>query len=210
MFDELAEIGRDLHSGHSATLPQLKGLIFDNIDNARHFLAFHHGNGERNDIFTILFLEGVDGLLKARIRLIQTIDQEGHWLLLFLKKAHRFLRTHGDPVFSGEHDEGDISRFYRKLLIAQEVKVTRSIDDVNFTSIPLDSSVGSVDGNAATAFLFVKVADGIAIADFTHAVNGFAVIEHGFQHACFSCSAVSKQNDVADFVYGIGFHDFSP
>ena len=98
-----------------------------------------------------------------------------------------------------ENHNGSVENSQGSLYLNCEVDVSRSVDDVDPGILPLSSSCGGSDGDAAFLFLLHPVHGGCALMGLTQLVGASCVEEDSLRCGCFAGIDVSHDTDVTCF-----------
>ena len=105
-----------------------------------------------------------------------------------------------------DHDQGEISDPHRPQRFTDEIKVTRSVDNVELAPQPFGMHERGMDGNLAVLFLDMIVGDGAPAGDTTDAINNPAASEHSLAKHGFSAGCMTDDGEVTNLSGLIDFH----
>ena len=129
-----------------------------------------------------------------------------------VKERGQFFLLHGLPclfgadsaaVFGRNNNNAAVSDAQRLRDLALEVKITRSIDDIDDMALVLDRSQRRGNGNLALDLFGVKVADSVSVRYLAQAVGPAGQKQQALRQRGLSVATVSQQANIADFVNGI-------
>ena len=182
------------------------GNVVHQVDNA---LAVGGGDGDGADDGAVLALEGLEGLEVIAVLLVALGDAEHDGQLCVLQVVPASLAADGQGlrrILGGGDDDAALHSAQGAQHVAHEVEVAGAVEDVDLVACEVHRGDGGGDGDLAGGFLCVVVADGGAVGDLAHAVDGAGAVEHALSKAGFAVVAVADQADVANvFRFHVSF-----
>ena len=177
-----------------AALGLISGVM-NEVDNAA---AVGHGDHDRADGRTVLFLErGQDSVIVA-VLFVYLRDVEHCGNAGRLKIFPASLRTDGNAVLGRAEDDAGLNNADSGENVADEVEIAGAVKNIDLAAAEAYGSDGSRDGNLALDLFSVIVADGIAVGDLAHTVDSAGRKQHAFGKAGLTAVAVTHEADVAD------------
>ena len=118
-------------------------------------------------------------------------------------------RSNGDAVLSRAEDDAGLNNADSGENVADEVKVTRAVENIDLAAAEVYGSDGSCNCDLTLDFFGVIVADGVAVGDLAHTVDSAGREQHALSKAGLTAVAVTHEADVAD-VFGFVAHVLLP
>ena len=171
--------------------------------------AVGHGDGDRADDAAVLGFQGIQDLKVVAVLLIALGDAESHGHIGGFQIFPCPLCAHGQAVLGGAEDDAGLNGPDGGQRLAHKVKEAGAVQHVYFAAAVIHGSHCGGNGDLAFGLLGVIVADGVAVADLTHTVDGAGAEQHALGKAGLAGVAMAQQADVAD-VLGFVTHVLLP
>ena len=118
-------------------------------------------------------------------------------------------RSDGDAVLSRAEDDAGLNNADSGENVADEVKVTRAVENIDLAAAEVYGSDGSCNGDLTLDFFGIIVTDCVAVRGLAQAVSGTSQIQHTFSKHGFAHAGVTQQADVTD-IFGFVAHVLLP
>ena len=171
-------------------------------------VAVQHGNDDGGHGGAELGLQGVEAGVVVAVVLIGAGDEDHAGL--GAQHLPGALGADAEAVLGAADQQGALGGTDAGECLTRKVKVARSVQKIDLHVLVLDGSHGEGDGYAALDLLGVVVADGVAVGDTAHAVDGAGGEEHALSQSGLAAAAVAQQADVADGLGGIAHCRYTP
>ena len=183
-----------------------EALLLDDIDISDKLAVLPDRQIERRDFLAIVCDQILDHLMIGHVVDIHIRDPEHSGDIEFLAQIPGLLCSYLHAVLPGDHDHGGVRHTQGLLHLSDEVKISGSVENIDFVFIPLERKDRCIDGNSPLLFQLVKIRDGVAVCDLPHSGCDTRQITHCFGESGFSCTAVAEQDNVSDLVCGVNLH----
>ena len=197
--------GGDSDLGGLAALGLVSGVMH-NINDAG---AVGGGDGDGADDAAVFGLQGVQNLEVIAVLLIALGDAESNGDVGGLQVFPCPLSADRQPVLGGAEDDAGFGGADGSQGLAHKVKEAGAVQHVDLAAAEINGGYSGGNGDLALDFLRVIVADGVAVADLTHAVDSAGAEQHALSKAGLAAVAMAQQADVAD-VFGFVAHVLLP
>ena len=117
--------------------------------------------------------------------------------------------ANADAVDGIDDDEGEVRDSERAETFADEIEVTRGIDDIELLVQPFGMEEGGVDGDFAVLFVGVIIGEGGAGGDAAEAVDDAGASQHAFTQHGLAGGGMADDRKVPDVFGMIRFHRWS-
>ena len=174
------------------------GHVVHEVDDA---LAVGGGDGDGADDAAVLALEGFESLEVIAVLLVALGDAEHDGQLCVLQVIPAALAADGEAVgriLGGGDNHAALDSAQSAQHVAHKVEVAGAVEDVDLHAAVVHRGDGGRDGDLAGGLLGIVVADGGAVGNLAHAVDGAGAVEHALGKAGLAVVAVADQADVAN------------
>src|SRR5439155_16023285 len=128
----------------------------------------------------------------------ELVDQDRTGEGKVLGDIPRDARLDLDAVDGIYHDDRGVGGAHRSLDIAEEVRITRRVDDVDFVVPPFERREGERHRDLLGDLVWVEVADGVALLDASGAIDRSGGEQQSLCQRGLARSPVSHEDDIAD------------
>ena len=167
------------------------------------------GDGEGEGAFAEAGADLLEGSVEIGVFFIEAIDDDDLGDAVLGGVFPDLIGADADAVGSIDDDESEVSHPEGAEAFADEIEVTRGIDDIEFLIEPFGMEERGVDGDLPVLFVGVVIGEGGAGGDAAEAVNDAGASEHAFAEHGFAGGGMADDREVADIFGGIRFHRWS-
>ena len=183
-----------------------EGAVGEEIHDPRQLVLFADRQMERRHRGAERLDELVERALERGPLTVELVDEERPGDTEVLGDVPGDPGLHLEPLDGGDHDDRQIGRSQPGLRVADEVRVAGRVEQVDLVVLPLERRKGERDRDPLGNLVGIEVADGVAVLDAAHAIDGAGGEQECFGERRFPGTAVADEHDVADPVGGIGLH----
>ena len=205
LFDLVCVGSRDSDLCGLAALGLVSGAV-NEVDNAG---AVRQGDHDRADGCAVFLFKCRKDSVEIAVLFVDLGDVEHCGNACGLEVFPASFRSNGDAVLSRAEDDAGLNNADSGENVADEVKVTRAVENIDLAAAEVYGSDGSCNCDLTLDFFGVIVADGISVGDLAHTVDSAGREQHALSKAGLTAVAVTHEADVAD-VFGFVAHVLLP
>ncbi|MPM45351.1 hypothetical protein SDC9_92038 [bioreactor metagenome] len=212
-------VNRVAHVGGQRLFLRNTGLIcshftVDEVDNPHHLFTLHDrgadGAGRNAEHFAQLF----DNFKVINIFFVKPADKENLGKTGLCGVIPPFFGADARAVTPRDTDQSGLGNPDTLHDFTDEVKVSGSINKIDFIALEFYGVYGCRNGNLALDLFGIKIAHSVSVGKLAEPVCALGQKECRLGQGGLSRSALSEQNHISDFVNGVLFHyttiPFSP
>jgi hypothetical protein len=152
----------------------------------------------------------VQGALERGSLPVHLVDEERSRELVLHSQLPHHLVLDFHPVHGRDHEQDRVHRPERRADVADEVGVSRGVEDVELGVAPLDGGERQGDADLTLDLLGLEVADGVPVLDGSHPSGGSSQEDQCLCEGCLATAAVADEKYVADVGCFVGVQLSSP
>src|SRR5439155_25136765 len=111
--------------------------------------------------------------------------------------------AYAHAVVGVNNHQGKVAHAQRAQTFADEIEITRGVDDVDFLAQPLRMQQGRMDGDFSLLFADVVIGDGRAVGNAAHPVDDATTNQHGLGQHGLAGRRVTEDGEVSDVTWSI-------
>ena len=184
----------------------LVALLLDHADTAGGLVAFVDREVERNDLGSVQLGQSFDGAAIVGVVQVHVGDIDHSGQIIFVAEIPCALGTYFDAGLAGNNDDGCIRNADSLFHFADKIEISGCVQNVDLAVLPFYRDQGSLDRETSLLLLLRVIGDGVSILDLTHSGCYACQMAHSLCQSCLTCSAVTEQNDISDFISCVNFH----
>ena len=165
---------------------------------ACHLFPVHNGNLNGGELVFVFFAECRNGSGIVGIFLVHAVDEDDDGLFRAQAKVDRFFRTNRHRAVGARDHDRRTAGAQSFVDFAFKIIEPGDIDQIDLDVLPGDGCDRERHGHFTRDFLLVKVGNGGAVFDFSHALDDAAVKEHCLEEGCLAFAAVPDNGNIAD------------
>ena len=181
----------------------------NDIDDALEGVAGAHGDGDLAELVAEALLQGGERKVIVGVGAIDAVDEDGaceREILGGIPQAS----GHGTGAACGvNHEQRGLASAHRGVGVANEVRIARSVEDVDAGALPLDGSDRSRDRESALAFLAVVIKRGLSAGVASQTGGAARQVEHGLGQHGLAHAALAHKDHVLHAFRCFCCHDAS-
>ena len=180
------------------------------IDNALEVILFTQGQLQRQHVLTKFAAQVIKNAVKISIFTIHFVYENNAGQTSLFSQLPALLGANLYTAGCAYNNQSAVHCSESALYFGYEIGEARSIDKVDFGIAPFNGSQGCVYGNLTFDFLRLIVSGGSTVFYLTHSADSTAAIQQSFGNRRGSCSTMTHNGHVSNFIASIFFHDKSP
>ena len=134
--------------------------------------------------------------VEVRVLFVHCVDHDHFRDAAFRRAIPHPLRAHADAVLRVHHHEREIRHAHRRERLADEVEITRRVEDVQLLAHPRAMQQRSLCGNLVLLFADVIIRNGGALRDVAHAPDDARAREHRLAERCLAGRRVTHDGKI--------------
>ena len=184
----------------------LVALLLDDADTACGLVAFMNGKVERNDLGTVELCQSFNGTAIVCVIEIHIRDIDHSGQIVFFTEIPCALSTDFHAGLAGDNDDCSIRYADRLFHFTDKIEISGCVQNVDLAVLPFYRNQRCLDGETSLLLFLCEIGDGVSVFDLAHSVCNTCQMAHGLCQSCLTCSTVSEQNDISDFISCVNFH----
>ena len=208
VFGSLGIGGGDV-GDHGLAALEVAGLHVNDVDDALEGVAGAHGDGDLAKLVAKALLQSGEREVIVGVGAIDAVDEDG---------AREREVLGGIPQTSGhsagaacgvDHEQRGLASAHRGVGIADEVRIARSVENVDAGALPLDGSDRGRDRESALAFLAVVIQRGLSAGVASQTGGAARQVKHGLGQHGLAHAALAHKDHVLHAFWCFCCHDAS-
>ena len=191
-------------------LGEAAALHLYDVGEADKLLVLTDRNLERSDLSSELLLQLEKELTEAGLVIIHVGHEDHARKVVLLAHIPCLDGTRLDACLAVYDDNGCICYAGCLFHFADKIKITRSIQDINFKSsvftLELQRDHGSRNGKLSLDFFFIIIADRIPFRNASKSLGDAGNMCQCFSYRCLACAAVAKQDHITNLLCAVNIH----
>ena len=194
---------------HAAALEQVR-LVLDEVHDAAERLGFADRQLGRHRVEAEAIVQGLERVAEARVLLVHHVDHRERGGLLLLEDLPHDFGPDLDAGVGADDEERRVRHPQRAVHVADEIEVSRGVDQVDLVSLPLELRESEVDGHLALDLVGAVIEHGASVRHAPEAGIGLGEEQHGLGQRGLAHAMMGDEGDVADLLGAVFLQSAPP
>ena len=181
-------------------------LVAQHVERAVEAGAGIHRHAQRKDVPAKPFLHLAHHRVEIHVLLVHRVHHDHFRNAVTGRVIPHPVGADAEPVLRMNHHQREIADAQRAEAFADEVEITRRVNDVELLARPLRVQQRRRDRNLPVLFADVIIGHRGAVGDAAHAVDDAAAHEHGLAEHRLAGRGVADDGEVTDVCWSVIFH----